>query len=224
MNPEDDRFIRGCILGDGCLMRDKRYGSVTLKIQRKALDVEYATWQLAGLNRILGTSATLGSFNDKGKFPAVRFGVTSKEVLASYYEMFYPDGCKQISQDAIQGLGLRELAMFWMDDGSLEVRKRTKPSGAQKIERTGWLALNKCEESIALVSSWIEGLTGAQGRPLQHKRSGLHYLRWHSAQCRKLVEAIEPYVFPSLKYKVSLNRTGTVAQWLSESYPQTEGR
>jgi hypothetical protein len=52
-------------------------------------------------------------------------------------------------------------------------------------------------------------------------KSGRYYLRWHSAQCRLLINAIQPYILPCVAYKTDLNRTCSVKEWLSESQHQT---
>ena len=152
---------------------------------------------------------------DKGKHPAVRFGVSSKQFLNPIHEVLYPMGVKHFTRTAVKNLGAQALALFWMDDGSLEVRRRQRPRSV-KIERSGWLPASKDEDEVAVLNEWIHGVTGAQGSVTRH-RSGMFYLRWHSRQFRLLVEAIAKYVHPCLAYKVDLNRTGTVAEWLSES-------
>ncbi len=214
-------FISGCLLGDGCLSRDKRWGTVTLKIGRCDRQATYTAWQLKRLNEMLGTNATLRSYLDKGKYPAVEFGVSSKAQLSPYYELFYPEGVKVFRPEIFNGLGAEALAMYWMDDGSLEVRKRKRPRSI-KVERSGWLPITKNQEDAETVNRWIHGITGATGSVTRHK-SGLLYLRWHSKQFKLLVEAIADYVHPCLAYKVDLNRTGTVAEWLSESQPSEWG-
>lgn len=215
-NLESRRFLIGCSLGDGCLSRSPRNGSVTLHIQRKQQHGAYAIWQLSKLNEILGTKASLRYFLDKGKYPAVRFGVTSKALLSPVYDLLYPNGKKIFSSDLLQELTLSELALFWMDDGSLEVRKRVKPSGSVKIERSAWLAVCEDEPTTDLIGTWIQSLTGSRYTKVRHV-SGKFYLRWHSQQCRNLIEKIKPFVLPCLGYKVDLSRTGKVSEWLSES-------
>jgi hypothetical protein len=211
----DHEFLMGCALGDGCLSRDKRWGTVTLHIGRCARQAPYAQWQLERLNAGLGTNAQLKHFLDKGKYPAVRFGVSSKRVLAPIYEVLYPMGIKHFTRHVFRGLGTKALALFWMDDGSLEVRRRQRPRSV-KVERSGWLPISKNPEEVAVVDGWIHDVTGAQGSVTKH-RSGMLYLRWHTKQFRLLVKAISKYVHPCLAYKVDLSRTGTVAEWMSES-------
>jgi hypothetical protein len=175
----------------------------------------YAAWQLERLNRVIGSKATLKSFDDKGKYPAVRFGVSSKEKLGPVYDLLYPGGIKRFRPQVFEGLGLEALALFWMDDGSLEVRRRQRPRSI-KIERSGWLAASHDEEEVKVIADWIHDIAGASGSVVRH-RTGMLYLRWFSKQFRVLAEAIADYVQPCLAYKVDLSRTGTVAEWLSES-------
>jgi len=219
-NLESQRFLIGCSLGDGCLSKAKRNGSITLHIQRKQAHQAYAEWQLSKLNALLGTKATLKSFLDKGKYPAVRFGVTSKNLLTPIYNLLYPLDKKKFTSEVLQNLQLPELALFWMDDGSLEVRKRKTSKGTEKIERSAWLAVCEDESTTDLIGCWIESLTGAKFTKVRHV-TGKYYLRWHSAQCRNLIQKIEPYVLPCLGYKVDLTRTGKVSEWMSESHLHT---
>jgi len=216
MNLESQRFLIGCTIGDGCLSKDKRHGSVTLHIQRKQAHLEYAKWQLQKLNLLLNTNASLKHFLDKGKYPAIRFGVTNKKLLTPVYDLLYPQGKKLLTPKVLEGLGLQELALFWMDDGSLEVRKRKRPTGTIKIERSAWLAVCENEETVSNVGNWIQDLTTARYTTVRHV-SGNYYLRWHSLQCKTLIEKLHPFVLPCLRYKVDLSRTGTVSEWLSES-------
>lgn len=212
------QFVIGCALGDGCLKTAEDGRSTTLYISRCARHEPYAQWQLDRLNRILGTHATLRHFSDKGKYPAVRFGVTSVYALRSVQELLYPGGAKEFRYSWLKELGPEALALFWMDDGSLEVRKRQRPRSV-KIERIGWLATSHDAEQVEAIARWTHDVTGATPSMVTH-RSGLVYLRWFSRQFRTFVSAIDEFVVPCMKYKVDLNRSGTVAEWFSESQRQ----
>jgi len=139
----------------------------------------------------------------------------AKEKLRPVFSLLYPDGVKRFRPQVFQGLGPEELALFWMDDGSLEVRKRQRPRSV-KIERSGWLAISHDEEEADTVARWIHEITGSTASRVHH-RTGMIYLRWFSKQFRLLADSISEYIHPCLAYKVDLNRTGTVAEWLSES-------
>lgn len=216
MLTQDRQLLLGFALGDGCLHRDPRWGSVSLRIGRAARYEDYAKWQLQQTNAILGSEANLRYFKAKGKYPFVEFAASNKEVLTPLRELLYPFGVKVFSEKVLEQLSLRELALLWMDDGSLEVRKRQRPRSV-KIERSAWLAVCEDESQTDLVGYWIQSLTGAKHTKVQHVKSGKYYLRWHSAQCKTLITAVEPFCFPSLRYKVDLNRTCSVKEWLSES-------
>jgi hypothetical protein len=216
MELTDRNLLIGFSLGDGCLVKCPRLGSVTLRIGRTTRNADYAFWQLQQVNKILGTKATLREFLVRNKYPLVEFGASSKILLTPIYELLYPKGIKVISEKVLENLTLRELAYFWLDDGSLEVRHRQRPRSV-KIERSAWLAVCEDEIQTDLIGYWIESLTGAKHTKVRHSKSGKFYLRWHSAQCRTLIQAVQPYAFPSLLYKVDLNRTCNVKEWLSES-------
>lgn len=215
ISTQDRDFLIGAALGDGYLRLDKEWGSVTLAITHTERQAPYAAWKLDRLNAICGTSAKMYHFSAKNKYPSVAFGVTSKRILGPIRELLYPDGIKVFRDEVLKDLGPEALALYWMDDGSLEVRKRKRPRSV-KIERSGWLPVSRDQSQVTAVSNWIESLTGARSSVVRHK-SGLLYLRWFAMQFRLLVESIEEYIHPCLYYKVDLNRSGTVAEWLSES-------
>lgn len=216
MLTQDRRLLLGFALGDGCLHKEPRWGSVSLRIGRAARYEDYAMWQLKQTNAILNTKANLRYFKAKGKYPFVEFAASNKEVLTPLRELLYPSGMKVFTEKLLEQLSLRELALLWMDDGSLEVRKRQRPRSV-KIERSAWLAICEDQKQTDLVGYWIQSITGAKHTKVQHIKSGKYYLRWHSAQCKTLISAVEPFCFPSLRYKVDLNRTCSVKEWLSES-------
>jgi hypothetical protein len=213
---QDRQLLIGFALGDGCLHREPKWGSVSIRIGRAARYEDYAAWQLTEVNRILGTKANMRHFLAKGKYPFVEFAAGNKRELTPLYEFLYPSGVKTFTPKVLELMSLRELALLWMDDGSLEVRKRKRPRSI-KVERSAWLAICEDEIQTELVGDWIKSLTGAIHTKVKHSKSGKYYLRWHSAQCKKLITAVEPYCFPSLRYKVDLSRTVSVKEWLSES-------
>lgn len=217
MNDKERNFLIGCTLGDGCIRKDPRGFTFTFVLSRCARHKDYADWQLSKINKILGSSATLREFMDKGKYPSVRFGASNKKLLSQIYDYLYFDGIKTFTQNTLSLLGIKELALFWMDDGSLEVRKRVnKNTGNVKIERSAWLAVCSDENQADIVGSWIYDLTSARYTKVKH-RSGKYYLRWHSAQCKQLISSVQPYILPCVAYKADLSRTCSVKEWLSKS-------
>lgn len=184
-----------------------------LKYSHKADQGRLVYDTMLRVNEILGTKSTCRYYLDHG-YPAIGFGASSKALLSDCYELLYPLGGKRFTKRLLLGLGLPELAYFFMDDGSLEVRNRIKPK--PKVERSAWLAISHNLEEVDLVNEWINGLTGALGRVARHK-TGMLYLRWHSLQCRLLVESIRSYVHPCVAYKVDLNRLCTVKEWLMDN-------
>jgi hypothetical protein len=216
LNKSDELLLLSFALGDGCLHKEPKWGSVSFRLGRAARYEDYARWQLEQVNSILGTKANLRYFLAKGKYPFVEFAAGNKELLTPLYSLLYSKGTKVFSEEVLAPLSLRELAILWMDDGSLEVRKRQRPRSV-KIERSAWLAICEDEKQTDLVGCWIESLTGARYTKVKHSKSGKYYLRWHSAQCKTLINAVAPFCFPSLEYKVDLNRTCSVKEWLSES-------
>jgi hypothetical protein len=102
-------------------------------------------------------------------------------------------------------LDLLGLAVWWMDDGtcctSQYIKKDRKPSYYKHFQlRTDCFTLNEYE----LLCSWFKGRFNIN--PEIKSQRGNYYLAFSKAQQEMLIQLIDPYIIPALKYKLGYQK------------------
>jgi hypothetical protein len=115
------------------------------------------------------------------------FSTLSHKELHFYYTLFYPQGKKLLPQDIQEYLTPRSIAYWIMDDGCLVSKNKWK------IATCGFTM----DENILLVNALNNKFNISANITLQEKRYPI--LNITSPEFKHL---IEPYVVPSMKYKL----------------------
>ena len=122
--------------------------------------------------------------------------------------LLYPTGRKQIDSRVLQHLGLRELALFFMDDGSggIQIENQSYKLKDGRIQKKQYIRL-RAEiatnhlNSIELqsVKDWIFALTGCNAN---HRKDNRILIQ--EKDVPTFFECIKPFVHSSLLYKLGL--------------------
>lgn len=227
MSPNDERFVIGCLLGDGCITRsyvetwkDNRYYYPRLKITHSIEQKLYLEWKAQNLNRIFGRSTKVveeeyNSYSGKeGKLPGCRYLFSSKK-LECFYDSLYVNGRKTFTKNLYKDLGLQELALFFMDDGSFGVyaegyeRKNKKGENvkyAYAIPRASIATNCMNENELKATQRWIYDLTGceAQASKVSPNRKDQKVLKIATSDVRRFIETLKPYSHSAIAYKFDL--------------------
>lgn len=207
----DRSFLKGACLGDGYLVHASRYPSLVMAHSRRQF--EYLRWKAGRLNRILGLARPIVEREtscQSGVFPTCEWRSNQHELLLPIYRELYPEGKKRFSPLYLRDIGIEGLAVLYMDDGSLHLRKRgkSKQTGKPYVrERIVEIALYLPHEDALVVSDWIEGLTGASLTPrvpMAKKNPNSWNLRASGTMARRFVEALKPYGCEAMSYKFDL--------------------
>jgi len=196
-------ILVGMALGDGHIRirRDLRYPnalpSATLCVKHCARQTEYAEYKANLLHRILGGAKPKVSPFDNSGFPGVLFAKTNKyfRILG---KRLYRNGHKFISRQILDYLTDEGLAIWWMDDGSLYMKKRNGIIHA----REGILSTYCSKPEYETVVDWFKDKYSIIVAPVVHKSS--FRIRINTANLKLLVPIIAPYVVPCLSYKVDM--------------------
>lgn len=214
-------FVLACLVGDGCLYRTytmaggKKYQYVGLKISHGTSQLPYLQWKADRLNAIFGRSVKVCSDASRKTERSTGFqGYTYRfmgHCLEPYYALLYPNGRKTISAELLLRLGLPELAVIWMDDGSGGTYnetyrwKRKDGSLHERVHQVGRMELGLChcdDHEVELVRLWFKGLTGVH---LGLKGQGTKQrFTVPLARAFDLCELLRPYFEPSMLYKLDL--------------------
>lgn len=201
-------FLYACCWGDAAIAK-----SGVLLVRHSAKQKEYMEWKIKTLCHILKCDYWIESYfaicNGK-QYPAYRWHSPVSDVLKSIRKELYPEGKKKITKTFLSNLDAKSLAILYMDDGSLHIRKRgLNAKGEPYIrERIIEIALYVSVDEAELIQSWIKDLTGAVMKirePMKTLSPGKYNLRCNGKSSRSFIQAIEEYKVPSMEYKFDLH-------------------
>lgn len=169
-------------------------------------------WKVKNLCRILNCDFWIEDYlavcNGK-KYPAYRWHSPVSPILKEVRAELYPDGKKFITSEFLSRLNLQSLAILFMDDGNLHLRKRgINAKGDPYIrERIIEIALYVSANEAELIRNWIKELTSAvmtAREPMKKLSPGKYNLRCNGTSSRAFIQAIEKYKVSSMNYKFDL--------------------
>lgn len=207
LSPADRSFLHACCWGDGTVSQ-----SGVLLLRHSAKQWDYLEWKAQEAARILGCDFWVAPYQAKCKgkeYPACKWYSAASEEIKDLRAILFAEGVKKITPEFLGPIDRRGLAVLYMDDGSLHLRKRGQArDGSPYIrERIVELALYVTYEEVILIQQWILGLTGAlltPREPMKKLSPGKYNLRGNGTQARRFIQAIEEYQIPSMRYKFDL--------------------
>jgi hypothetical protein len=173
-------IVIGSLLGDGS-MRCKT--NALLEINHSIHQRSYVDWKFSHLVDLVTTPPKMRSGN--GGRIAYRFVTRSAPALTPYYRLFYERGRKRVPKLELAPL---TLAVWFMDDGCRS-RNAVYLNTQQFDEHSQRLMIELLGEQ------W--GLEATLNRDKSY-----HRIRISVAATKRLVELIEPFVLPELRYKL----------------------
>ena len=173
-------IIIGALLGDGS-MRCKT--NALLEINHSVHQKDYVDWKYRHLSELVRTPPKARNGN-QGRI-AYRFVTRSLAELTPLYRLFYRSGRKVIPEMVLTPLSL---AVWFMDDGCRS-RRAVYLNTQQFTERSQAALLEMLRDQWS-----IDGTL--------NKDKAYYRIRISVAGTAKLVELIEPYVIPELRYKL----------------------
>jgi len=203
MNRESRGILVGLALGDGYihLQRDKRYPdslpTATLVIKHAARQRAYAEYKANLVHRVLGGKLPKVADIDNNGHPGIIFRKSDK-YFRVIRKRLYSAGKKKITSQILDHLTDRALALWWMDDGSLYMRKRD----GRVHGRQGVLSLYSTHEEALLVQDWFLTKYGVNTLVGEHK--GRYRLFFNAKALNQLTGIISEYVIPEMVYKVDM--------------------
>jgi hypothetical protein len=191
-----EAVLLGCVLGDGHLNRPKPHHNTRLELCHGDSQYEYLDWKIAQFPGLFssreGVERTLS-----GKYHTRHEASFRAPVLNEFFCLFYPDGVRRKDKlvfDRVDANGFVDavLAVWYMDDGHL--------TGTYPCFSVGCLDA----EQYSFVSDWLR----SQGfsHTFRMKTPKLAEYRILAGSSVAFFSAIEPYVHPSLAYKLGERR------------------
>ena len=193
------------ILGDGCIEVPLR-GNCRLAITHAADHEDYLYWKASIIEQV--TSFSINPQKGSGFSPSngnyLRLRSSTHPWFTKVYKRFYaPLGRKSIDPHALKLLGPLGLAILYQDDGSYHYS--TNAGHNILIHK---LCFSKFE--LEALAKAIVDKFGIIFRINRDKGKGFGYrLRMRASDREKFFELINPYIVPSMLYKVGKGGTSS---------------
>lgn len=192
MNVEDRGILLGVVLGDGYIT-----SAGQLVVRHAEAQRAYAEHKADLVCSVIGGRRPTVHTIDNNGYPGCVFSKTNNyfRILRNW---LYHDGAKRVAGPFLRYLTLHGLALWWMDDGSLYMKRRH----GQIHAREGILSLYIEREGCLIVAARIEELTGVYPVPVHHK--GKFRLRFNTGMLKQFVPQIAQFAAPGMDYKFDL--------------------
>jgi len=192
------------ILGDGSIEKKVR-GNYCLAITHKIDNEDYLYWKASIIEQVTSWSInpqkqSNSGFNPNGKY--LRLRSSAHPWFTKVYERFYaPLGRKSIDPHALKLLSPLGLAILYQDDGSYHYSLN---AGHNILIHK--LCFSKFE--LEALAKTIVDKFGIIFRVNSAKNKGLGYrLRLRASDRERFFKLIDPYIVPSMLYKVGKGST-----------------
>ena len=186
-------IIIGLILGDGHLETQDRGKTYRLKVEHSIKQKDYVDWLYDKLKNIVASKPKLKEKKLKdGEYNSYWFTTYSLGLFRFYGQQFYPDGKKIIPRIITKLLNPLAVAVWFMDDGSFK-------SNRHKTFIIHTLGYGK-EDLLKVKKSFKEKFD--IGVELHRQKGNKFRLYVFSESAGKLKRIIEPYIIPTLRYKL----------------------
>ena len=181
-------LVRGCLLGDGCLIQNWSATNYRMSINHSARQKEYIDWKYALLQPFVRTPPRLYKPTN-----AYRIQTVSHSELSAMRRIWYPDGSKIIPVNIKDVLRSRlTVATWFMDDGNIR-----KSQGRVYGYYLNTQSFSRIEnEQLAEILGDIIG-----GKVLVLGNHG-YYRLYIGADRERFKNYIQEHVIPSMQYKL----------------------
>ena len=193
-------IIAGMVLGDSTIALPKEGINAYMRIQHGLKAADYLRYKAEILKQLTGV--IVGDVG--GKYPGIYARTKNHPLYTRIRKLAYPEGKKTVTSTWLSWLTPQGLAIWYMDDGSLDKAYSFNKSGRRRIYRRQ-IFLHTCSFSLEeneLLVSFIEKTFNVKFRI---KKDGKYYRLFTGAvEGNKFLEIVKPYIVPCMRYKTEM--------------------
>lgn len=211
-NKESRNLLIGLLLGDGTICKNSKTGTCNMKVHHGRNQKEYTEWKAKKMDEYAIPHSNVVEYQYATNF-------TNGEKRSSYVcrinvnpfinvlrRVIYKDGKKQFSRKLLNRVTDLGLAIWYMDDGSLNFKKHTNKDGSKVIHGL-FLRISMClpKETVQVYIDWLKEEWGLNFYMTHEGRKKDSYsLSCGTNEAIKFINIIKKYVneVPSMKYKI----------------------
>lgn len=204
LNKSQKSLLIGMLIGDGTITNHPDY-----KIDHSMEQEEYLKWKLSLLDseNIKNTGFKLYKsscgYNKGATICRVRIS-TNMTIKALRRSVYIPK--KTITRKLLNWLTAREIAIWYMDDGHINVNTSKQRSSIQHSIK---IATCTDEYTTDIIINYFKEVWNINFRPFKEGKNTFSIASCTEEDCAKFVQIVKPYVLqvPSLLYKIRNNYT-----------------
>ena len=183
----------GSLLGDAYLRpSNKNKTSVALSFTHGEKQKAYLDWKRAEFqNYVIQENYQKNHREFHGNRPTYEFSTISHPYLMELYHLCYPNGKKDVSQEWCNLLSPLSLAVWYMDDGSINKRYKTIVLCTNAFSMEGQHVLIDCLGTRFGIKAVLEP-----------RRNGQYVLRINASQRYRFFELVAPHIPDCMSYKL----------------------
>jgi len=199
LTEEQKQIIVGTLLGDGFIQ--KRGNSYRLKLKHSQGQLRYMLWKLDRLQPFFDLEPHIETSICRGKHQKSCYAYSlAQKDLVTFHSLFYDiTGRKIITPDLIDYLTPLSIAVWYMDDGSIESNGRIRiySNSFSKEENEVLSRLLQEKFDISLIPH----------SKFEKKYNRYYwYLLGKKDSSKKFIDLVYSHIVPSMQYKVSNTR------------------
>jgi len=211
LTKQQKSILIGTLLGDGHL--NKRGSNVRLQIVHGPAQEEYIKWKYDNLKDLCtDRGLKYNKYTDRNSKSGVKycwdFYTQHHEFLTFLHNLLYSPN-KQINEQILDRLDPLALAVWIMDDGSLQKRKgKPRLDGRQKYAGARFVICTY-SKNLEIEKLIIKKLKEKFNLTFKIQRHYDNYRIYCTTQdFKKLSSIVAPYVHPSMNYKIDTSFLG----------------
>lgn len=188
-------ILIGVLLGDAHMEKLYNPQLGRLKIEHSKVQKEYVEWLYEEFKNWVRTKPKERTRMTFGKlFAKYQFCTYGHAILGKFRERFYSGRTKIVPRDIEKDITPLSLAVWYMDDGSI----KSKRHKGVFLNTQGF-----AESDILLLQKILEQNFGIISTTKKDKNGKQIYLGGEAGE--KFCKLINPYVIPSMRYKIPLS-------------------
>lgn len=194
LNAPDIRGLLGVFLADGFLSRSKSAvrGHIKATFHGGIDEREFLEEKANEIKLVVPTQAKISAYRMRPsrtghQTSVLRFRFSSP-LLDPVYNLFYPDGFREITHPLLDVLGFKAAAWLWAEG-------YREGGEGHRLRRVGAL-----KDEARLISGWLEFLTGAKSSVIDTQSRRLPQLRFSDRDAGIVKASLLPYAPTSRKH------------------------
>lgn len=200
MNKNDRAILIGLAIGDGYISLPRGSGrkSCQFVLTHSTKQIEYIEYKAELIHSIIGGKKPRVIHINNNGYPGVTISKCNK-----YFGLLrirlYKNGKKNISRKILDMMTPQSIAIWYMDDGNLSMKKRNGKIHAREL----FLNTHISVEENQVIIDYFKEVHGINFT--QVKNRGNYRLRCGTAEAKKFIALVEKFIIPSMHYKIDMH-------------------